>query len=250
MTMVFEERPSDSAYIETVIRGHTIADGAPIRPGTNFWHMVFVKRRGAMHSLMVGPCTSSGRTYWEEGAELLWIRFKLGTFMPHLPVKRYLDLETEMPEAVGKFWLKGSAWQYPNYENVEIFVERLVRDDVLVSDPLVSAALNDQLPEDTSLRTVRHRFLQATGITQGQIRQMRRAEQAQALLVQGMSILDVVAEAGYFDQAHLTRSLRHYIGYTPMQIIRMSDPACHSVQDSIRVLDYHDEHTNVLAVGR
>jgi AraC-like DNA-binding protein len=30
----------------------------------------------------------------------------------------------------------------------------------------------------------------------------------------------VAQDAGYFDQAHLTRSLRRFIGQTPMQIVR------------------------------
>ncbi len=32
-------------------------------------------------------------------------------------------------------------------------------------------------------------------------------------------ILDAVDQAGYFDQPHMTRSLKHYIGLTPGQII-------------------------------
>jgi hypothetical protein len=38
------------------------------------------------------------------------------------------------------------------------------------------------------------------------------------LLGEGVSILDVVSHLGYFDQAHLTRSLRHFIGETPAKI--------------------------------
>ncbi len=34
----------------------------------------------------------------------------------------------------------------------------------------------------------------------------------------GVSILDTVHQAGYFDQAHLTRSLRRLIGETPMRL--------------------------------
>jgi AraC-like DNA-binding protein len=34
-----------------------------------------------------------------------------------------------------------------------------------------------------------------------------------------MSILDTVYQAGYFDQAHLTRSLRRFIGQTPAQLM-------------------------------
>ena len=181
--------------------------------------MVFVKHNGGLQPLLVGPLTSSGEVSFVEGVELLWVKFKLGTFMPHLPVRNFLDVETLMPEASSKsFWLKSSAWQIPNYENVDTFVDRLVQDDVLVRDPLVSAALQDQVPEMAS-RTVRHRFLRATGLTQNHILQFERAQQAAALLEQGISILDVVYQLGYYDQPHLTRSMKRFFGKTPAQYI-------------------------------
>ena len=37
---------------------------------------------------------------------------------------------------------------------------------------------------------------------------------------EGRAIADVVADAGYYDQAHLTRSLRQLIGLTPSLIAR------------------------------
>ena len=51
-------------------------------------------------------------------------------------------------------------------------------------------------------------------------RQIERARYARMPLKQGMSILDTVYEVGYFDQPHLTRSLKHFIGLTPAQLIR------------------------------
>jgi methylphosphotriester-DNA--protein-cysteine methyltransferase len=106
-----------------------------------------------------------------------------------------------------------------------------VRNGVLACDPVVNAVLQDHL-EDMPSRTVRHRFLRATGLSAAHMRQMKRAQHAQALLQQGGSILDTVGEAGYFDQPHLTRSLKHFLGYTPAQIIRLSQP-CHFIQDSL-----------------
>jgi hypothetical protein len=186
--------------------------------------MVLVKQQGHIQQLVVGPLTMAGVLPFVEGVELLWIRFKLGIFMPHLPTRDFLNCETPLPGAASRsFYLKGSEWQFPDYENADTFVNRLVRDEVLVCDPVVNAALQDQLPEAAS-RTVRHRFLQATGLTQTYIRQMKRAEQATALLQQGVSILDTVHELGYFDQPHLTRSLKQFIGYTPGQILRMNTP--------------------------
>lgn len=240
MSIIYEERSSDSPHIETVTRGWTVGDGSTIRPAEISWHMVFVRDalRGRAHPLLVGPLTTAGIASWGEGAQILWIRFKVGTFMPHLLARDFLDGETYLPEAASQsFWLKGSAWQFPDYDNVEMFIDRLVRDEILLSDPVVDAALQDQLPE-ISLRTVRHRFLRATGLTQNHIRQFERAKSAEALLKQGLSILDVVYQLGYFDQPHLTRSLKQFIGYTPAQIIRMSRPDCQNIQDTIPLEQY------------
>ncbi len=224
MSILHEERASDSSYIETVMRGRTAGAGTAIRPAASHWHMVLRRLNGKMQALVVGPWTKTGLISYSEGAELLWIQFKLGVFMPHWPSGNFCDLETVLPDATSRsFWLNGSAWQFPDYENVETFVNQLVRHDVLVCDPLVEAALQDQ-PLEMSPRTLRYRFLRSTGLTQGQIRQMERAQQAAALLQQGLPILDTVFEAGYFDQPHLTRSLKQYIGYTPAQILRLNGP--------------------------
>jgi methylphosphotriester-DNA--protein-cysteine methyltransferase len=67
---------------------------------------------------------------------------------------------------------------------------------------------------------VQYRFLHATGLTQSTVYQIERARRAAALLQQGMPILDTVFEAGYFDQAHLTRSLKRFMGQTPAQLVR------------------------------
>jgi hypothetical protein len=224
MSIIYEERSSNSPYVETVTRGWTASDGSTIRPAESHWHMVFVRHNGRVHPLVVGPWTSAGVVSWAEGAEILWIKFKLGTFMPHLPPRDFLDVETILPGAAShSFWLNGSAWQFPDYDNVETFIDRLVREDVLVRDPVVNTVLQDQ-PQEVASRTVRHRFVRTTGLTQSHIRQMKRAQQATVLLQQGVSILDTVYEVGYFDQPHMTRALKQFIGHTPGQIVQMSEP--------------------------
>lgn len=192
--------------------------------------MVFVKEHGSLHSLVVGPLTASGIAAWGGGAEILWIKFRLGTFMPCLPIRRLMDKETPLPEAASQqsFWLNSSTWQVPNFENADTFVDRLARDEALAFDPLVSAALQNQAPHMAS-RTVRHRFLRATGLTQSHIQQFERAQRAAALLKQGVPILDTVYEAGYFDQPHLTRSLKRFIGKTPAQQIAQGSASGQSI---------------------
>lgn len=218
MSMDYERRPSDSPYVEWVTRGQTLSDGSATRPAEFNWHLVLIKRRGKRRALVVGPWTAAGVSSWGADAEILWVRFKLGVFMPHLPPRDVLDQEIDLPAASDDaFWLNGAAWQFPDFENAETFVDRLVRDELLARDALVDAALQEPLP-GVPARTLRYRFARATGLTQSYIHQARRAHRAAELLEQGHSILDTVAEAGYYDQPHLTRSLQRFLGHTPGQI--------------------------------
>jgi hypothetical protein len=215
-------RWSDSPYVESIMHGRTLSDDSPTRPAECHWHMVFARKDGETWVVFVGPWTTAGVAHYAEGAEILWIKLKLGTFMPHMPTGRFLDTETVLPGASSRsFWLKGSAWQFPDHETAETFVDRLVRNGVLVRDPLVDAVLRGR-QQGLSPRTVRHRFLRATGLSQSRIRQIERAQRAATLLQRGNLISDVIHAVGYFDQAHLTRSLKQWIGHTPAQILRSS----------------------------
>ncbi|MBI1280805.1 MAG: helix-turn-helix domain-containing protein [Anaerolineaceae bacterium] len=220
MSMISEERASDSPFVESVMRAWTIAEGSTVRPAESHWHMVLVRVNGQVLPLVVGSLPTSGVAHWGEGAEILWIKFKLGTFIPQLPAKNLIAKETLLPDASSKsFWLHGTSWELPNFENADTFVDRLVKNEVLIQDPVVSSALKGH-PTDAAPRTVRHRFLQATGMTQNHIHQIERAQQAAALLRHGKSILDTVYELGYYDQPHLTKSLKQWVGETPAQIIK------------------------------
>jgi hypothetical protein len=220
MSFVVEARPSDSPFVETVMQGHTAGSGTAIRPAECSWHMVLVNLNGAVQFRVVGPLTAAGELPYIEGVELLWIKLKLGTFMPHLPTTDFRDSEAVLPDAASSsFWLKGSAWPYPTYENADTFVTRLVREEILTVDPVVTAVLQGRLPADeVASRTLRYRFARATGLSQKHIQQVERAQRAAALLRHGVSILDAVHELGYYDQPHLTRSLKRWIGHSPAQI--------------------------------
>lgn len=247
MSLNYEERVSDSPYVERVTHGWTTGKGSTIRPAEVHWHMILTRHSGGTSFMLVGPLETSGVVSWGGEAEILWIKLKLGTFMPHLPTREFLESETTLPEASSRsFWLKGAAWQFPDYENADTFVQKLVREEVLAYDPLVNAVLQGE-PHDLSPRTVRHRFLRAAGLPQGHILQFERAQRAAQLLRETGSIVDTVFEAGYFDQPHLTRSLKQFIGYTPAQILQMSRPEfCRSVQDN----DLQPEYDAVLQPSR
>lgn len=118
--------------------------------------------------------------------------------------------------------MDGSVWEYPDFENAETFVKRLVLDGLIVMDGTVDTVLQGQ-PEEQSVRSTQRHFLRATGLTRSTIRQIERARHATNLLKAGVSIVHTVHEAGYYDQAHLTRSLKYLIGQTPAQILRAEE---------------------------
>jgi AraC-like DNA-binding protein len=219
MDLVCEERPSDSPYVETIWRSHTQQAGSFISMAESQYGLVVTRFRGKVFVTVRGPATQAAPAYSPADAEFFGIQFRSGVYLRDLPaglVAQRHDLS--LPEAAStSFWLNGSVWQYPDYDNADVFVDRLVRSGLLVCDPVVAAVSQGQTV-DTSVRTVRRRFLRATGLPFGSLYQIGRARYATALLKQGVSILDSVNQAGYFDQPHLTRALKQYIGLTPAQI--------------------------------
>ena len=224
MSAIFEGRTSDSPYIEIVWRGRVEQDYAPVCPADVRWNLLFMRDNGKVTVSAEGATTQFVPKTQFEGREFLVIKFKLGVFMPYLPPTHLVNDDTILPEASAQsFWLNGFAWQFPDYDNVETFVDWMVREELLVCEPVVNAVLHDE-PQYFSSRTVRRRFLQATGLTPKTIQQIERAQQAAALLGQGVPILDTVYELGYADQPHMTRSLRRFIGQTPAQITQVVQP--------------------------
>ena len=222
MRFVFDGRPSDSPFVEAIWRTQSDGGGSFTSLAASNWEMVVTKQFGKTTLTMRGPETKARPAPIPENAEFFGIIFKLGTFMPHLPTSRLVDDEINLPESAGKsFWLHGATWQFPEYENADTFVNRLVHDNLLVREPVVETALQGHV-QDLSLRSIQRRFLHSTGLTHSAIYQIERARQAMALLQQGVSNLDTVEQAGYFDQAHLTRSLKRFMGQTPAQIARLS----------------------------
>ncbi|HEU5439482.1 MAG TPA: AraC family transcriptional regulator [Ktedonobacterales bacterium] len=226
MTFLFEDRASESSYVEVIWRAQSEQPGSFMSLAASHWEMVVTKYQGQTTFTVRGPETKASPLHYQRrGVEWLGIRFKVGTFLPLLPPGKLLDRrDANLPQATRtSFWFQGSTWELPTFENADTFVEWLVREGLLVRDPVVEAVLRGQ-PQALSPRSVQYRFVQATGLAYKTIQQIERARRAQALLEQGGSILDAVHEVGYFDQSHLTNSLKRFLGRTPAQIAHVRQP--------------------------
>ncbi|WP_030763162.1 helix-turn-helix domain-containing protein [Streptomyces griseus] len=224
MGLEIESRPSELPYIERVWRSRSDDVGRMTSVATPHWELVFWEHRGRAQAAVLGPESTAGLAPVPEDATFFGISFALGTSMPHLPISRLVGGSTEIPGVTRRsVWLKGSAWHPPDYDNAEAFVRRMAREGIVDRDPLVRAVLDGAAP-GVSERTLQRRFVAATGLTRGAIRQIHRARQAAVLIQERVPAQEVVHRLGYFDQPHLARSLTRYIGRTATQLSAPEGP--------------------------
>ena len=233
MSLIFDDRPSDSPLVERLWRSRSDRAGPFVSVAACHFEMAVTRHRGKTFLTLRGPETKATTADCPAEGEWLGIRFKLGTFMPWFTPGNLLDRRdvTLQDASSHSFWLNGSAWEYPDFENADTFVTRLVRKGIITRDAAVDLVLQGQR-SGLSLRSAQRHCLRAMGITHASVRQIERARHATWLLRQGVSILDTVDEAGYFDQAHLTRSLGYRIGQTPAQISARSTAVVVSIQNN------------------
>jgi AraC-like DNA-binding protein len=178
------------------------------------WGLAFTRRTdGSMAAELVGPSYRHmtfggdlGDEYW--GAD----------FHPHVTM-RGVDKPlltgkfVPLPVADGHFWIGAVSYRIPAFSELEAFLAELAFQGQ-ISDR-ANAVLNR---ETVSPRSNQRRYREAVGLSRRQSEQIRRAAKAAALLKSGKPPVEVAAEAGYADQAHLTRSLKRLLGKTPGRI--------------------------------
>jgi hypothetical protein len=220
MPLENEDRPSDLPYVHRVWRSRASGVARMTSVATSNWELVFWEHDGRVHAAVRGPETAASSADVPDGSQSFGITFAHGTSMPHLCPARLVDSGLESPHATATtFVLGGNEWLMPDFDSAEQFVDRLVREGVVVRDPLVDDVVAGGMP-GVGTRSVERRVAAATGLTQGSIRQIERARQAAILLGEGASSLDVVNRLGYYDQSHLARSLRRFIGCTATELSR------------------------------
>ncbi|WP_430501591.1 helix-turn-helix domain-containing protein [Micromonospora trifolii] len=218
MGLRFETRGSDSPWVDTVWtctseQVTTMTSVAGVR-----WGLVFWEQAGRPYASVTGPETRTGTAPVPEGATFTGIEFAVGTSLRAVPTPTLVDGGIELPDTGRRtFRLDGTRWETPGPDDAEALVDSLVRAGTVVRDPLVAELLRGHRPA-VSGRTVERRFRAATGLTRGAVRQIERARAAAELLATGDPAADVVAKLDYFDEPHLARALRSYLGRTVRQL--------------------------------
>ena len=153
MIVDLESQSSDSPLVQEVYRARSSGGGSFTSIATTQWEMVITKQRGKSTISLRGPETKASPAPIPEDAEFLGIIFKHGTFMPRLPGNKLVDVEIHLPETVkNSFQLFGDTWEFPNFENADTFISRLVHEGLLVQDPVIDIALREELRSPLPIR--------------------------------------------------------------------------------------------------
>ncbi|WP_067642535.1 helix-turn-helix domain-containing protein [Nocardia coubleae] len=218
MGLVFEGRGSDSPWISTVwtCRSEHVAEMTSV--ATETWGLVFWDQDGVRGAAVTGPESRAGTAPVPEGASFVGVQFAVGTSLRTVATSSLVDGGIMLPDVTGRgFWLDGTRWETPHPDDAEALVERLIAAGVVGRDPLVVEALRGARPA-VGERTLERRFRTSTGLTQGAVRQIERVRTAALLLSAGETAADVVAKLDYYDEPHLARALRRYVGRTARQL--------------------------------
>jgi hypothetical protein len=195
----------------------------PMRPD-GCWDIAILKRGDDVQVLRTGLTTKTVTYAGEEGDEILAITFNPDTFMPLMPGEVMRD-EGVILEKIGRdrFWLGTDVVEIPNFDNADVFIERLMRREIVQSNEVVTSIVSGR-PMAMSERTMQRHFLRTTGLTYKSFTQIERAQKAMALLQMGRPAADVAFALGYADQPHLIRSLKAIMGQTPSRIAGSATP--------------------------
>jgi hypothetical protein len=207
----FEDRLSDSPLVERVWTARSERAGPFLSIASGNSEIVVSRLHGRTFITVRGPETEATSLDCPVDGDWLGIRFKAGAFLPaFLPGTVRDRRDVTLPEATDRsFWLAGSAWEYPSFENADTFVVRLVREGILVRDRVVDAVLRRE-PDALSRRSAQRHFVRATGLTHATYRKIAqeirklKQEPGKSLLQYGIGELThTMLEHGLVDEIRL-----------------------------------------------
>lgn len=215
MGLEFEHRPSDSPLIERVWRSRSSNTTTMVSVARACWDFVFWEGSNGVQAGVQGPESRASQAPVPAGADFLGVRLALGTFLAELPASLLVDRFVEFPVDGNWFHLVGERVQMPQFAEAEEFVAHLVRTGLLVVADVRGVSLTE--------RTRQRRYLAGVGLPQRTVLQIQRAQEAALRIGEGQRPAVVAQETGYFDQPHLARSLRRFVGLSATDLAMGAD---------------------------
>lgn len=216
---MYEFRESEHPLVSIVWRSVAEEGGTYVDAANEFWGLGFgTGPWGAGEAVLIGPSLSLRNLEVQAGDDNWGVEFRAHVFLRGVPKLDVLGEIRPLPTDGRFFTLAGVRFPVPTYAGMEALVEALVTQGVLVGPPELARALAGE-DAGYSERQLQRRFSSEVGLRRKQVAQLQRARRAYALLQAGRSLAEAAHEAGYADQAHMTRAFRLIAGRTPARIL-------------------------------
>lgn len=217
--MGYEFRGSPSPLVHGVWRAVAEGGGTYTDAANEYWGFSFSRDpEGVLSSWLAGPSTKPREFVIRTGEESWGVELSTATMLRGVPKLSLLDELRELPCDGRFFELAGVRYPVTPYKEIEQLVDAMHTQGLLRHDPDLARALTG-VPAGYSERQLRRRFRDTTALGQNKHAQLRRAREAYRLLTLGRSLAEAATEAGYSDQAHMTRAMRELTGMTPSQLL-------------------------------
>ncbi|MEI2774753.1 MAG: helix-turn-helix transcriptional regulator [Tetrasphaera sp.] len=217
--MGYRFRESPSPLVGLVWEAVAEDGGSYTEAANEFWGIGFdIDPRGRFTATLAGPSPEPRELITEAGGRSWGVEFPPAVFLRRIPKLDVLAKLRELPSDGRFFEIAGVRFPVTEYDEMEVLVEAMHRQGVLLYDAALGSALAGEFA-GYSERHLRRRASAATGLGAKRIEQLQRARAAYRLLVAGATLADAAREAGYSDQAHMTRAFRDISGLTPARIL-------------------------------
>ncbi|HSW91158.1 MAG TPA: helix-turn-helix domain-containing protein [Candidatus Saccharimonadales bacterium] len=222
MSFTYEDKHPDSLYVDKIWHTHTTSDGVFTAGLDGNWDIIISRVDGKARVTVNGIGKHAVQVPYVAGIDSVGIALKPGVFLRDIKGKDIVDSQRTLSKGdIAYVDIGGRSFKIPDFDSAEVFVDELISNDILLVNSVVSSLSNDHV-NGVSDRSLRRHTMGTTGLSPYFFHQIQRAQHATQLLQQGTPIAQVAIEAGYTDQAHMTKAVKALMGLTPAQIVARS----------------------------
>lgn len=195
-----------------------LTDGVYNATPDGSWDLIHIEKPDGLHLVfLTGQQSQPASVPYQAGEISIVISFAAHFFLQSGPLPPDGAIIEFLPVVAGRFSFASLDLPLPTYDNAELIASELLSAGVLRKDPVVTGGLG-LMNFAASERSLQRHFREATGLSQKDFEQIRRAQEAVRLLQAGGKPADVAVAAGYTDQAHMTKSIKRIMGRLPTKV--------------------------------
>ncbi|HEX6416034.1 MAG TPA: helix-turn-helix domain-containing protein [Candidatus Saccharimonadales bacterium] len=219
MTQIHTSRPSSHPLIDRVWMTKNTADGVYLATPDGAWDLIVMIQADGSRSLAIaGQATKPSHVPYAKDTGGVVVSFTPDAYLTQTPSETLRDSMEFLPNTdADHFEYQGRIFPFPTYDTAEDVVNEMIAEGLIASDELIRS-LQDGVPKAASTRAFQRHFLKATGLTQKQFQQIKRAQEAVTLLKEGKKPIEAALDAGYSDQPHLAKSLGKIMESKPSNV--------------------------------